>query len=84
MIKIKVAGESAGAILVGLFSQHDLIHQPATQRRRSRKPRRRHAAQTLLQRLEQRHEIPDRKHVPFHKRAQGRHAAQVLIDRVGK
>ena len=69
-IHLKVAEIFAGAHFVAFLLQYDLVDEPTAEWFRRRRPRQRNARQARLQRLEQRHEVPDREHVMFHERTE--------------
>ena len=70
MIKLEMAGDSASAIIVGFLGKHDLVDEAARLRISGDHPRHFDAAESSLQHLEQRHEIPHSEDVVFHEKSQ--------------
>src|SRR5690606_29091470 len=61
-----MTSEPTTAIVVRFLRKHDLINEAARQRISGGQPRNLHTAQSLLQRLEERHEVPHGKDVVLH------------------
>jgi hypothetical protein len=82
MIKLEMAGESASSIIVGFLGKHDFVDETARQRIGGYHPRHFDAAESSLQHLEQRHEIPHGEDVVFHEKSQHIKAIHFAVDAV--
>ncbi len=80
MVQVEVAGETFPAIGVTFFAQHDFVNQPGGREIGRRQPGNGDATHSLLQRLEQRHEVPHGEHMLFHEGPQRRRAVEHAID----
>ena len=81
-VQVEVAGEPALAVLVALLGQDDLVDEAGGWRGPRRQPGDVVAAEALLQRLEQGHEVPDGEDVMLHEQPEGRRAVELPVDRV--
>ena len=70
VVQLEMAGKSAAPVLVALLGQHDLVDEPAAEGIGGGQPRHFDAAEPLLQRLEQGHEVPHGEDMVFHEQAQ--------------
>src|SRR5712672_414042 len=82
MVQVEVAGITALAILIALLGQYNFVYKAASLPIRWRKPWNVRIAESLLQRLKQRHEIPYRKDVILHENMESFHRINVRIYRM--
>jgi hypothetical protein len=82
VIQIEMAGVAPLAVLVGLFAQHDFVNQSRYLGMGRRQPGNVDTAQVMLERLEQRHEIPHREDMVLHKDSQRSQVVQSRIERM--
>ena len=82
MIKLEMANESASPVFVTLFSKDDFVDKPTSLLIAGGEPRDFNAAESPLQHLEQRHEIPHGEDVVFHEKSQRINAINFAVDAV--
>jgi hypothetical protein len=66
LVQLKVA-YSSFPVEIALFAKDNLIHKPPALLKPTRGPRHINTRNSSLQCFEQRHEVPDRKYMRFHK-----------------
>ena len=82
MVDVEMTCEPAMAIDIGLLGQNDLVDQAAGSGVHRGEPRHFHAADSLLKRLEQGHEVPNGKDVMLHESQQSLRPIHLPIDSV--
>ena len=82
MVDVEMTCEPAMAIDIGLLGQNDLVDQAAGSGVHRGDPRHFHAADSLLKRLEQGHEVPNGKDVMLHESQQSLRPIHLPIDSV--